>query len=83
MSRNNGGGTGDVGRVDEADVAAALARRHLPMLAEIGFIEWDPETETVRRGPNFEEFGALLAEADGSVDVPSIPPDFEGDTDRR
>lgn len=38
----------------------ALFHTHLPKLAEKGFIEWDRDGETVRRGPNFEEIAPLI-----------------------
>ena len=31
-----------------------LAHTHLPTLEEMGFIEWDRDTETIDRGPNFD-----------------------------
>jgi len=33
---------------------------HLPKLAEAGYIEWDKDTHTIRRGPNFDEIAPLL-----------------------
>ncbi|MCO8245584.1 MULTISPECIES: transcriptional regulator [unclassified Haladaptatus] len=39
---------------------AELHHRHLPMLADAGYIEWNPDTETIRRGPNFDEVAPLL-----------------------
>lgn len=47
------------------DDFAAFERRlvhvHLPKLAEGGYVEWDRETHTVTRGPNFEEIAPLVA----------------------
>jgi len=37
-----------------------LYHAHLPKLAESGYIDWDEETQTIRRGPNFEEVAPLL-----------------------
>lgn len=37
-----------------------LFHSHLPQLNEVGYIEWDPVTETIRRGPNFESIAPLL-----------------------
>lgn len=34
---------------------------HLPKLAAAGYIEWNPDTETIRRGPNFDEIAPLLS----------------------
>jgi hypothetical protein len=42
------------------DVAIELHHVHLPKLAEAGYIEWDPATATIRRGPNFDEIAPLL-----------------------
>ncbi|WP_458210842.1 DUF7344 domain-containing protein [Haladaptatus sp. NG-SE-30] len=33
---------------------------HLPKLADKGYIEWNPHTETIRRGANFDEIEPLL-----------------------
>lgn len=33
---------------------------HLPKLSESGYIEWDQDEWTIRRGPNFEEIAPLL-----------------------
>ena len=41
-------------------VRTALRHVHLPKLARKGYIEWDEETGTIRRGPNFEEIEPLL-----------------------
>jgi hypothetical protein len=37
-----------------------LYRAHLPKLAEAGYVDWDRDTKTIRRGPNFEEVAPLL-----------------------
>ena len=37
-----------------------LIHRHLPKLADAGYITWDRETETIRRGPRFDEIEPLL-----------------------
>lgn len=41
-------------------LASELYNVHLPMLVESGFIEWDEDTQTIRRGPNFDEIAPLL-----------------------
>ncbi|WP_340100320.1 DUF7344 domain-containing protein [Salinibaculum salinum] len=33
---------------------------HLPKLADAGYIEWDADTHTIRRGPTFDEIAPLL-----------------------
>lgn len=37
-----------------------LRHTHLPKLAENGYIEWNPDTQTIQRGPNFDEIAPLL-----------------------
>jgi len=37
-----------------------MRHTHLPKLEVYGFIEWDQETNTVRKGPQFEEIRPLL-----------------------
>lgn len=37
-----------------------LIHVHLPKLEEAGLIEWDPEHEAVRRGPEFREIRPIL-----------------------
>lgn len=37
-----------------------LVRTHLPKLAEDGYVEWDPDTGTVRRGPEFDDVVPFL-----------------------
>lgn len=46
-----------------ADVSSdelALYHSHLPKLADCGLIEWDPETQTASRGPEFGTVEPLL-----------------------
>lgn len=38
----------------------AMYHRHLPRLAESGYVAWDPDNSTVRQGPNFGEIRPLL-----------------------
>lgn len=54
-----------VGELETEDDAVALTavelyHAHLPKLAEAGYIEWDADTQTIRRGPNFDEIAPLL-----------------------
>ena len=37
------------------DIVEELKETHLPMLEEVGVIEWDRETDVVSKGPNFEQ----------------------------
>ncbi|RQG94797.1 transcriptional regulator [Natrarchaeobius oligotrophus] len=37
---------------------------HLPNLADAGFINWGPRTETITRGPRFSEIEPLLVVID-------------------
>ena len=43
-----------------AEFLTALHHSHLPRLDEAGFIEWDRETKTIRRGPRYDEIAPLL-----------------------
>lgn len=45
---------------------------HLPKLKEAGLIRWDKATETVARGPRFEEIRPLLELMDTHAD--ELPP---------
>ncbi|MDG5762097.1 transcriptional regulator, partial [Natronococcus sp. A-GB1] len=41
---------------------------HLPKLTDAGFINWDPQTETITRGPYFDEIEPLLTLIDTHQD---------------
>ena len=43
-----------------ADRIHTLYHNHLPHLADVGCIEWDCDTNTVTRGPRFEDIEPLL-----------------------
>jgi Ser-tRNA(Ala) deacylase AlaX len=45
-----------------------LYHAHLPKLADAGYIEWDEDTHTIRRGQNFEEIAPLLRLMDDHQD---------------
>lgn len=46
---------------DEPDaLETELVHRHLPMLEEAGYIEWDRENNTIRRGPRRDEIGPIV-----------------------
>lgn len=38
----------------------ALHHQHLPILEEAGYIEWDRETNRIRRGPAFEDISPVI-----------------------
>lgn len=46
---------------EEADfLPLELHHRHLPKLAEAGFVDWNHEENVVRRGPRFDEVEPLI-----------------------
>jgi hypothetical protein len=45
---------------DMAACEVAMTHNHLPKLADHGFIDWDRDSNTVRKGPHFEEIRPLL-----------------------
>ena len=46
---------------DEPDILELELRRiHLDMLDEYGFVDWDPEVESLTRGENFDDIVPLL-----------------------
>lgn len=51
-----------------------LFHSHLPKLAEKGYIEWNPETQTIRRGSNFDDIAPLLKLMDDHAD--ELPADW-------
>ena len=54
---------GDPDAVDDAtltEVRTALYHVHLPKLVEAGYIAWDRDTHTIRRGPNVDEIAPVL-----------------------
>lgn len=51
-----------------------LHHTHLPKLAEKGYIEWNPDTQTIRRGPNFDDIAPLLKLMDDHDD--ELPDDW-------
>ncbi|MFC6977247.1 ArsR family transcriptional regulator [Halomicroarcula sp. GCM10025709] len=62
---------------DEADperLEVQLLHSHLPKLAEKGYIDWNPEAETIRRGPNFHDIAPLLQLLDDHAE--KLPADW-------
>lgn len=51
-----------------------LQHTHLPKLADAGFINWEPQTETIARGPHFSEIEPLLVVIDDHQDT--LPVDW-------
>ena len=47
----------------------AMGHIHLPKLADHGFIDWDRETQRVRKGPQFDEIEPLLTVLSENQDV--------------
>lgn len=47
-------------RADLDELAVELRHRHLPLLAEHGYVRWDAERCRARRGPHFEELVAVV-----------------------
>ncbi|WP_255195797.1 hypothetical protein [Halorarius litoreus] len=52
----------------EAEIADELLTTTLPILEDSGYIEVDDATNTVHRGPNFEEIEAVLELFDDEAD---------------
>lgn len=50
------------------DRRATLRDVHLPRLASLGLVEWDPATRLVARGPAFDEVEPLLRYLDDNRD---------------
>jgi hypothetical protein len=60
---------------DEPDILRIeLRHNHLPKLDDAGLVDWDPETETLTRGPRFEEIEPLLGLLDDNRD--ELPGDW-------
>jgi hypothetical protein len=51
-----------------------LRHIHLPKLDDRGYIEWNQDTETIRRGPNFDDIAPLLQLMDDHED--ELPNDW-------
>ena len=51
---------------DPQDVIVEQRHTHLPKLADYGFVRWEPGTNTVERGSQFEEIKPVLELLDKS-----------------
>lgn len=51
--------TDGAGRAQDSH-AIALAHTHLPMLDDMGYVVWNRESETVVKGPNWEEIEPVV-----------------------
>lgn len=60
------------GSEDVREVKLRLVHTHLPRLEENGYIEWDRETGTISKGPQFEEIEPLLELIETHAD--ELPP---------
>lgn len=56
--------TDDLEHADARDVRIGLHHVHLPLLADHGFVRWDPETNEIGRGPRFDELEPMLEGVD-------------------
>ncbi|WP_336021948.1 DUF7344 domain-containing protein [Halobellus salinisoli] len=45
---------------DRDSLRISLCHQHLPLMAEMGFIEWEKDPLTATHGPQFEEIGVLF-----------------------
>jgi hypothetical protein len=46
--------------LDDGQFELDLHHRHLPKLADNGYVEWDRASDTVRQGPEFDEIRAVV-----------------------
>lgn len=53
---------GDIDLADEdlETLRVHMTHTHLPKLEDSGFIEWDRDSHTIRKGPQFDEIQPLL-----------------------
>lgn len=61
-----------VGTGIAVDADTAMYHSHLPKLADYGLINWDRDTNRVRKGPNFEAAAELLDFVTNESDVLSL-----------
>ncbi|EMA37325.1 DUF7344 domain-containing protein [Halobiforma nitratireducens] len=60
---------------DRDSLVLALKHRHLPLLADWGFVDWTTEPFSVQRGPRFDEVLVVLEslDANANADPARIP----------
>lgn len=63
-----------LGTRDLESLMIGMRHTHLPKLEQAGFIEWDQETNTVNKGPQFEEIQPLLELMENHAD--ELPDDW-------
>jgi len=61
-------------KADPEQLELELHHSHLPKLAEKGYIDWNPEAQTIRRGSNFDDIAPLLKLMDDHAD--KLPADW-------
>lgn len=59
---------------DAVERLVTMDHVHLPKLAEYGFIDWDRQSNEVKKGRNFDEIRPLLELLDEHED--ELPPDW-------
>jgi hypothetical protein len=62
------------GNRDPEEIEAQLIHNHLPKLEAAGYIDWDPETGEISKGPQFDEIEPLLELIENHAD--ELPPDW-------
>jgi len=53
--------------VDPEETRRALRHKHLPLLADLGFVEWGTDPLVASRGPRFDEVAVLFESLYGSA----------------
>lgn len=48
------------GESTETEFEIEMHHVHLPKLEQYGFVDWEPESDTVRRGPRFDDLEPML-----------------------
>lgn len=68
---------------DAGGLRAELYHRHLPALADAGFVDWETDPLVAVRGPEFEAVGVVLEAVDPAADADpdSLTVDWRDGTD--